>query len=100
MVDATTGLGGHTAAVLARFPRVRVVGLDRDPNAVAAARANLAQYSDRVSVHHARYDEMGGVLDEFGIQPAAKVEPLPVIELDDIRLIAWMAVSGSAEGDQ
>lgn len=41
-----------------------------------------------------------GVLDEFGIQPAAKVEPLPVIELDDIRLIAWMAVSGSAEGDQ
>lgn len=35
------------------------------------------------------------VLDEFGIQPAAKVEPLPPIELDDIRLVAWMAVTGT-----
>jgi hypothetical protein len=36
------------------------------------------------------------VLDQFGIQPAEKVEPLPVIELDDIRLVAWMAVKGAA----
>jgi hypothetical protein len=35
------------------------------------------------------------VLDRFGIQPAAKVEPLPVIGLDDVRLIAWMAVTGA-----
>lgn len=38
---------------------------------------------------------ISAVLDEYGIQPAEKVEPLPVIESDDIRLIAWMAVSGT-----
>ncbi len=67
MVDATTGLGGHTAAVLARFPLARVVGLDRDPHAVAAATENLAGFGTRVSVHHARYDQMGEVLDELGL---------------------------------
>jgi len=35
------------------------------------------------------------VLDEFGIQPAAKIEPLPVIDVEDVRLIAWMAVVGT-----
>ncbi|MCE7483501.1 SNF2-related protein [Microbacterium profundi] len=35
------------------------------------------------------------VLDEFGIQPAAKIEPLPVIDSDGVRLIAWMAVKGT-----
>ncbi|WP_047522768.1 helicase-related protein [Microbacterium sp. ZOR0019] len=35
------------------------------------------------------------VLDGFGIQPAEKVEPLPPIALDDVRLIAWMAVEGT-----
>lgn len=35
------------------------------------------------------------VLDEFGIQPAAKVEPLPPIATEDVRLIAWMAVKGT-----
>ncbi|MCC7128570.1 MAG: helicase [Microbacteriaceae bacterium] len=36
-----------------------------------------------------------GVLDDFGIQPAEKVEPLPAITLDEIHLIAWMAVEGT-----
>lgn len=39
------------------------------------------------------------VLDGFGIQPAEKVEPLPPIALDDVRLIAWMAVEGSRADD-
>lgn len=67
MVDATTGLGGHSAAVLSRFPSARVVGLDRDPNAVLAARQNLAGFGDRVSVHHARYDQMAEVLDALDV---------------------------------
>ncbi|MFB8146645.1 SNF2-related protein [Microbacterium sp. NPDC056003] len=45
-------------------------------------------------------DRIISVLDEFGIQPAAKVEPLPVIDPDDIRLIAWMAVTGNGKGEQ
>lgn len=73
MVDATTGLGGHTSAVLARFPLARVVGLDRDPQAVAAAGENLRAYGDRVSVHHARYDQLGEVLDDLGLEQVAAV---------------------------
>lgn len=68
MVDATTGLGGHSAAVLRRYDRARVVGLDRDPQAVAAASARLAGFGARASVHHARYDQMGEVLDEAGVR--------------------------------
>lgn len=67
MVDATTGLGGHTAAVLSRFEDARVIGLDRDSYAVEQARQNLAEFGDRVEVHHARYDQMGEVLDDVGI---------------------------------
>ncbi len=67
MVDATTGLGGHTAAVLDRFPRARVVGLDRDPGAVEAARARLDRFGSRADIHHARYDQMAQVLDAVDI---------------------------------
>lgn len=67
MVDATTGLGGHSAAVLERFDTARVVGLDRDPQAVAAAAARLAPFGPRASLHQARYDQMGEVLDSLGI---------------------------------
>ena len=38
MVDATLGLGGHTEAVLERCPQARVIGIDRDPAALAAGR--------------------------------------------------------------
>ena len=67
MVDATTGLGGHSAAVLTRFPRARIIGVDRDPQAVAAASTRLAEFGDRVRIHHARYDELGSVLDQEGL---------------------------------
>jgi len=67
IVDATTGLGGHTAAVLDRFPQASAVGLDRDPNAVVAARENLQAFPGRAAVHHARYDQMGEVLDDLHI---------------------------------
>ncbi len=67
IVDATTGLGGHTAAVLDRFPQASAVGLDRDPHAVVAARENLQAFPGRAAVHHARYDQMGEVLDDLHI---------------------------------
>jgi len=67
MVDATTGLGGHAAAVLQRFGQARVIGLDRDPQAVAAARERLSQFGQRAQVFHARYDQMGEVLDRAGV---------------------------------
>lgn len=47
-----------------------------------------------------RLDAIIAVLDEFGIQEAAKVQPLPEIDLGDIRLVAWMAVRGTKASER
>ncbi len=67
MVDATLGLGGHTEAVLERCPRARVIGIDRDPEALRRAGERLAAYGDRFTGVHAVYDEISEVLDEQGL---------------------------------
>ena len=66
-VDATVGLGGHSAAVLESIPTCRLVGLDRDTAALAIARERLAAWSDRVTLVHAVYDAMPDVLADLGI---------------------------------
>jgi 16S rRNA (cytosine1402-N4)-methyltransferase len=66
-VDATLGLGGHAEAVLAAFPDVTLVGLDRDQEALAHSRARLSRYADRIHLVHAVYDELPSVLDELGL---------------------------------
>ena len=71
VVDGTVGLGGHSRALLERFPDIqRLVGLDRDPEALALARENLSGFGDRVSLHHATFDRAGEVLDELGLHTA------------------------------
>jgi 16S rRNA (cytosine1402-N4)-methyltransferase len=67
MVDATLGLGGHSEAVLTRCELARVVGIDRDPDALAMARERLAGFGDRFTAVHAVYDELPDVLDELGL---------------------------------
>lgn len=67
MVDSTLGMGGHTEGVLAAFPHVRVVGLDRDPQALDLAGRRLAPFGDRFVGVHAVYDEVRAVLDRLGI---------------------------------
>lgn len=68
LVDATLGLGGHTEAVLARFPEAHVIGVDRDPDALELAGSRLAPYADRVQRVHAVYDEIPEVLAEAGVR--------------------------------
>ncbi|MGE0704515.1 MAG: 16S rRNA (cytosine(1402)-N(4))-methyltransferase RsmH [Vicinamibacterales bacterium] len=67
-VDCTVGLGGHTRALL-ESGATRVIGLDRDPYALAEARVTLAPWGDRVSLVHADYRELDQVLDRQGIGP-------------------------------
>jgi 16S rRNA (cytosine1402-N4)-methyltransferase len=66
-VDATLGLGGHAEAVLEEFPQVTLVGIDRDPNALALAGDRLAAHADRTHLVHAVYNELTRVLDSLGI---------------------------------
>ncbi|MGH3096190.1 MAG: 16S rRNA (cytosine(1402)-N(4))-methyltransferase RsmH [Streptosporangiales bacterium] len=66
-VDATLGLGGHSALLLERHPDVHLVGLDRDPAAITASRERLARYADRAVLVHAVYDELPDVLADLGL---------------------------------
>ena len=67
LVDSTLGMGGHTEGVLKAFPHVRVVGLDRDTQALELAGRRLAPFGDRFTGVHAIYDEINDVLDRLGI---------------------------------
>src|SRR5688500_16413219 len=65
-VDCTVGLGGHARAIL-EAGASRLIGLDRDPEALAAAAKVLAAWSDRVELVHADYRELSAVLDARGL---------------------------------
>ena len=73
LVDATLGLGGHSEAVLAACPEARLVGIDRDPDALALAGERLAPYADRTTFVHAVYDEIPDVLADLGLPHVAGV---------------------------
>ena len=66
--DATLGLGGHAARILQlSSPDGRLVGLDRDAQALAKARVTLAEFGDRVSFVHGRFGSLRSVLDGIGL---------------------------------
>ena len=67
LVDATLGLGGHTEAVLEHCPQARVIGIDRDPQALARTAQRLEAYAARLTCVHAVYDEIGEVLADQGL---------------------------------
>jgi 16S rRNA (cytosine1402-N4)-methyltransferase len=66
-VDATLGMGGHAEGVLERFPACSVVGIDRDPEAIALAGRRLARFGDRFRPVHAVYDEIHDVVRDLGL---------------------------------
>jgi 16S rRNA (cytosine1402-N4)-methyltransferase len=66
-VDGTLGMGGHSEAVLRNCPQARVIGIDRDEEALDLAGERLAAWADRVTLVHAVYDELPRVLADLGI---------------------------------
>ncbi|MDF2918604.1 MAG: rRNA ((1402)-N(4))-methyltransferase [Microbacterium sp.] len=68
VVDATEGMGGHSEALLERFPGARLVGLDRDTDALRIAGERLARFGDRVDLVHTVYDGIREALDSLGIR--------------------------------
>lgn len=68
VVDATVGGGGHAEALLSRFGRIdRLLGIDRDAQAVQRAGDRLARFGSRVTMVKASFAEIGEVLDRMGI---------------------------------
>jgi 16S rRNA (cytosine1402-N4)-methyltransferase len=65
-VDCTVGLGGHSRALL-EAGATRIIGLDRDQDALTQARATLSSFADRVDLVHADYRAIEDVLDQRGI---------------------------------
>lgn len=62
-VDATLGMGGHAEAILERCPSARVIGVDRDEQALALAGKRLSRFGDRFLGVHAVYDEIADVVE-------------------------------------
>ena len=68
LVDCTLGLGGHTEAFLTRFPKLRVVAIDRDPQAIALAGERLKPFAGRVEFVNTTYDNIDEAIEELGIE--------------------------------
>jgi 16S rRNA (cytosine1402-N4)-methyltransferase len=64
LVDATLGRAGHARALLEACPGLLLIGVDADVAAIEAARELLAPYAERVTLVHARYDEIPAILAE------------------------------------
>ncbi|MDR2293719.1 MAG: 16S rRNA (cytosine(1402)-N(4))-methyltransferase RsmH [Microbacterium sp.] len=70
LVDATTGMGGHSSALLGRFPEVELVGLDRDTDALRIAGERLAPHISRVHLVHTVYDGITDAVYDSGFDHA------------------------------
>ena len=73
MVDATVGMGGHSESVLEHCPLARVVGIDRDQEALSLAGERLARFGSRFTPIHAVYDELPQVLADLGLSSVSAV---------------------------
>ena len=73
MVDATLGGAGHAEALLEAHPGNSLLGIDRDPAALAAASARLARFGDRVHLVHARFDQLAELMTDLSLAPASSV---------------------------
>ena len=69
-VDGTLGRAGHSLEIAKRLTTGRLIGIDRDETAIAAAQERLADYADRVTLVHSNFDRIGDILAELHIDGA------------------------------
>lgn len=72
-VDCTLGLGGHALLLLESNPNVRLLGIDRDTEALAVARERLSGFSDRIEFHHGNYSDIQQILERAGAEAPAGI---------------------------
>lgn len=67
-VDGTLGGGGHSYRILAQCPKTALIGIDRDPEAIEAAKKRLNKFSGRVTFVNRNFGEIKDILNELGIE--------------------------------
>ena len=67
-LDGTLGRAGHSLEILRRLKGGRLIGIDRDMTAIAAARERLAEFGDKVTIVRSNYEQIKSVLQELGIE--------------------------------
>lgn len=76
LVDATLGLGGHAEHFLRTYPAIRLIGLDRDTDALRLAAEHLEPFADRITLVHTRYDGLPEALREAGLAERGSVRAI------------------------
>ena len=66
-LDGTLGGAGHSREIAKRLTTGRLIGVDRDETALAAAGERLAEFGDRVTLVHSNFKEIDAILDGLGI---------------------------------
>ena len=70
LIDGTLGNGGHSAALLRKYPNLHILGIDRDTDALGRAAQTLAFAKDRVTLVHGNFSDLAGKLQEYGAENA------------------------------
>lgn len=73
VVDATVGGAGHAAALLERHPHLKVLGLDQDGDALAAAAERLRPFGGRALLHRTRFDALNDIVNQLETTPVSGV---------------------------
>lgn len=80
--DATVGCGGHAQAILDASKTVRLIGIDRDPDALEEAETTLRAYGDRVRLIHGNFAEIGRLLSSQSVDGILADLGLSSLQLD------------------
>ncbi len=67
-VDCTLGGGGHALEVLKRYPKAKVIGIDRDEEALRIASQRLLSFGERIKLVRANFKELNEILDSLGVR--------------------------------